>query len=1244
MHAGTVGRGYLPFSGAPSWNPGNGRPFPPGWIGGVIPYVFDEAMPEEAREHAEQTMATWSEMTVLRFVRRTNEPDFIYFVERFQNCVWQPTCVRASGFAPNAEHGVGHGLGLQHEQQRRDRDRYVWVDQHGISPHFRGVWNPQSHHGADISPYNYQSVMHYGFISSKLNGRGGPRSLETIPPHMPVGEIRYTGPHGHATSITPGDVDTVARMVGLTPTSWTVSTNPLGLTVIVDDEEVTTPAVFDWTPGSEHTLSVPSGQTRPGSRYRFGRWSDDDAGATRTIVATSDTTLYEANFIAAQRTSTHVHPAGAGTVTISPNSSDGYYPLRSEITMSAEPTAGSGFRFLRWEINSDYLWQFLVTHEMHGVSANPARTYAMPGLEYTAVFTQEPVFRVESNVSPVTVEIDGRQYRTPVSLDARSLPQRATVALGREWIWADKGYRDRFRRWSDGGDETHAVSVSRTEDTVLELLVDTEHKLETTPVPNWREHSVVAEPQSDDGFYPEGTEVRLLASTTSQRAQFVGWNGDVAGQNPEARLVMNAGSLAEAIFVQSATELRSDVPVNVSLHWHGDSENGKMYWLRVPSKAREVEIRFSARTASPDAEAGLFVASRQQFPNWVAHENAQRVLRPGEIQTLTIPRPPDRWPTAYFILVRGAEGEADDQMLEGTLTASVKRYTTYAVAPSEESLPAVKVRAGGESTQVDLDALFVAADGGRLTFTAESSDDDVVAARTDGATLQVNPRRPGTANIKITATAPNGDEAERVLAITVLFDHGDSAESATLLSIGPPRPGTIGDASDVDVFRIDLLGSATLEVRTSGPTDTRGELRDGSGTRLATDDDSGPGRRNFLVRRALDAGTYYVTVTGELGEYAVMAQLADAQDHGETAAMSTLLTLHPEEELQRVSPNALLATPGRIAPTNADVDVFRLDVPQDDTDVVIRSSGTTDVHARLLDASLTELAADASEGNFRIEARVDAGVHYVVVQGTERGAYRVLAYGASASCPCAVASVTRDHGEDAEGSTIMPIGRPLVGAIADSTDTDVFRIDLQGRATLEVRTSGPTNTRGELLDGTGARLLSDDNSGPGGHNFLLRTALEAGIYYVPVTGKPGDYAVMASLGDARDHGGTGATATLLPLYAANDLRRVSPNALLATPGRIAPDDIDAFRLDVPDNDTDIAIRTAGGTDVFLRLVDASLNEVASDASAGNSRIEARLDAGIYYAFVIGRETGTYRVLAWQTSPKPCPCEASRSAR
>ena len=605
---------------------------------------------------------------------RTDEPDFIYFVEdgQYQDCVRQPTCVGIGGFAPNNEHGLGHGLGLAHEQQRRDRDRYVRVFQKHISPHHRrGTWNPEPFYGADISPYNYQSVMHYGFLSSKRNRRGGPPAIETIPPHMPVGEINYRGPSGRTTSITPGDADTVARMVGLTPESWTISTNPLGLTVIVDGEEVTTPVTFDWSPGSEHTLSVPSPQVRSGGRYRFGRWSDAGGTATRTVIATPDTTLYEANFVAAHGISTRVYPEGAGTVTISPGSADGYYPLRSEITMSAEPTAGSGFRFLRWEISSDYLWQFLVTHEMHGFSANPARTYAMPGLEYMAIFTQGPIFRVESNTNPVTVEINGREYRTPVSLEARSLPERMTVAMGKDFLEHDKGYRDRFRSWSDGGAEAHTVSISRTEDTILKLTVDTDYRLVTHP-PLHGDGEIVTTPFSEDGFYPEGTEVRLLATAVPPR-KFIGWNGDVSGSDPVAVVVMDGGKLVEAVVDLPTRELQSGVPLDVALRWTGNELDFREHYVRVPADAGEVEIRFHTRRATPGAEVGLFVFTRGHFgPHNVQHENAQRILRDG-VETITIPRPLDGWPAAYFILVRGAESTGrGTRSLEGTLVARVR--------------------------------------------------------------------------------------------------------------------------------------------------------------------------------------------------------------------------------------------------------------------------------------------------------------------------------------------------------------------------------------------------------------------------------------------------------------------------------------------------------------------------------------------------------------------------------------------
>ena len=417
------------------------------------------------------------------------------------------------------------------------------------------------------------------------------------------------------------------------------------------------------------------------------------------------------------------------------------------------------------------------------------------------------------------------------------------------------------------------------------------------------------------------------------------------------------------------------------------------------------------------------------------------------------------------------------------------------------------LRVRGRSVTIDLDHAFARQNAEVLAFEAVSADPAVATVSVSNGRLTVTPVRQGETTVSIKIIYADGEElvsTQKLLVAPVEDDdHGYSRMQATLLPIGPPRTGEIDHATDIDVFRVDLQGSATLVVRASGPTDTRGKLLDGTGAPLASDDNGGPGGRNFSVRADLGPGVYYVVVSGEPGAYAVMAHLGSLPDHGDTLATSTLLGLHTADDLRRVSPSALLAAPARIYPTNADVDVFRLDVPLDATDITIRSAGGTDVFARLLDSSLSEIASDTREGNFRIEARLDAGIYYVAVGGSEKGTYRVLAWGGSRSCPCA-GSAAPDDGDDPETATLMPIGPPLAGAIDDASDIDLFRVDLQGSATLEVRTSGPTDVRGELLDGTGARLLSDDDSGPGGHNFLVRADLEAGIYYVAVRARSGN--------------------------------------------------------------------------------------------------------------------------------------------
>lgn len=538
----------------------------------------------------------------------------------------------------------------------------------------------------------------------------------------------------------------------------------------------------------------------------------------------------------------------------------------------------------------------------------------------------------------------------------------------------------------------------------------------------------------------------------------------------------------------------------------------------------------------------------------------------------------------------------------------------------------------GGAFEFDLAAAF-ARPGETATFTAMSSDPDTATVAVADGTLTATPGARGETVVTVTAHYGDGSTVVRSFTLTVAPDHGDVPEAATLLPIGLPFPGTIGSPEDVDVFRIDLQGSATLEVRTSGSTDTRGELLDSAGAPIVTGDDGGPGGHNFRLGAEVDAGVYYVAVTGASGDYAVTARVGGATDHGATAPTATRLTLHGADDLERVSPPVLLATLGRIGAAHTDVDVFRLDVPHDGTDVTVRSSGVS-VYGRLLDASSNEIVSDTGAGRFRLEARLDAGTYYVEVWGPETGGYRVLASGDAAACTCGRPAV-RDHGGDFPGSTLLPIGRPVTGTLGSARDVDVFRVDLEGQAVLEVRAVGPTDTRGELLDGAGAWLASDEDSGPGG-NFRVVADLPPGPYYVRVTGEPGDYAIGARVGEAHDHGGTLATSTLLPIHPEAVLAGVSPRMLSGTAGRIETrDDVDVFRLDVA-GVTDLTVRSSGGAELTARLVDTSLNEIASDQGGGNFRLAARLDAGTYYLEVRGRNAGGYRVLASRPDER-CTC-------
>ena len=756
------------------------------WPGGVVPYAIDDDVP--GRDRILRAIREWDTKTVLRFVERTSEPDYLRFALaplaggylcREDNPGEQiQTVERPDGSSYEVLlHGIGHAIGLSHEQQRGDRDDWVRVFSENIAatPYARGNWHPQAGADLGIGPYDYRSIMTYqGFDHGKRRNHARTLLMESIPPGIPFGGEAL----GALSELSPGDIDAVARLYGHIPTEHVIATNPPGLEIIVDGERMTAPVSFTWEIGSEHTLEMPSPQFRPGSRFLFGRWSDD-GDRVHTITATRDTTLYYANFVAQHQVSTSVAvscrraacPPDDGSVTITPPSPDGYYTLRAPIEIEASATPGSAARFLRWAVDGDRWWSWWWI-QMHGEASNPARTHVGPGLSYRAQFVDGPVFRVDSNVDPVPVVVGSWERRTPIAFRADEF-QGATAVSPRLIESRGRGYRHRFRSWSDGGNMSHTAEVPQDADSILTLTLDTEYRLDTRAWQDWHGNNIDIVPSSSDGFYPEGTAVRLLA-VAGPPARFIGWSGAVSGRNPTAMVVMDDGQLAEAAFALNATELESGVPVPVDLRWQGaDLEYHELdfekYYVQMPPDASELEVRFDTRSATSGTEAGLWVAGQDLWPGWVrSSETADRILGDG-VATVSLRRPGDRWPAAYTILVRAAESDdAGTRTLEGTLVATVSRGATVNRAPQTVgTLENRTLGTGGAALVIDVAGAFSDPDGDALAYAAVSSSETVAGATAWGSTVTITPVAAGVAIVAVSATDADGSGMTATQRFTV---------------------------------------------------------------------------------------------------------------------------------------------------------------------------------------------------------------------------------------------------------------------------------------------------------------------------------------------------------------------------------------------------------------------------------------------------------------------------------------------
>jgi astacin len=320
------------------------------WPNGTMPYVINSNIP--APERITNAINHWNTVMAgtVRMVPRTTESNYVSFVlaSSAGTCSsyvgmlgYGSQAINVGGYCStgNMIHEIGHAWGLWHEHTREDRDRYVVVNWTNINSTQSYNFNQNISNGDDIGAYDYNSVMHYNATAFSINGLP---TLVTIPAGIPIGQ---------RAGLSTGDIAAIRLLYPATAVpapqpgaaSVSITSNPLGSSISIDNTSYTAPATFNWAPGSSHTL-VANDSTANGVRRTFTSWSN--AGAqTQTIVAPDSSTTLKAEYAVSY--SVVAKPGAGGTTYTYPSSAAGYYPAGSTVTVGGNPAAG--YCFSNWK-------------------------------------------------------------------------------------------------------------------------------------------------------------------------------------------------------------------------------------------------------------------------------------------------------------------------------------------------------------------------------------------------------------------------------------------------------------------------------------------------------------------------------------------------------------------------------------------------------------------------------------------------------------------------------------------------------------------------------------------------------------------------------------------------------------------------------------------------------------------------------------------------------------------------------
>ena len=380
------------------------------------------------------------------------------------------------------------------------------------------------------------------------------------------------------------------------------------------------------------------------------------------------------------------------------------------------------------------------------------------------------------------------------------------------------------------------------------------------------------------------------------------------------------------------------------------------------------------------------------------------------------------------------------------LGEQIQVAVTFSEAVTVTGTPQVGLTIGSQTRQAVYDA--TRSEGALLEFSyyvqATDADADGIGIAANALTLNggtISRTSDSTTAAALGHAGVGTDDTRKVDGSTDVVEHGASREQATLLVLSARTTGEVGETGqendvqvgvatarsaevagaleqtgDADYFRVEVPGAGRLTVETTGATDTVGALLGATGQALTEDDDGGT-ESNFRVERSVQAGTYYVAVTGGeservVGLYTLAVRFTPARGGtpvgnvapppgGNTPprgsrppAGSTPPARGATGDREARQPTALwlnTETTGRLDRAG-EVDRFRVEVQEAGT-VTVEASGAAAPIAYFGAGDEPSLPARAGVRAVQAAWPVTAGTYHVAVVGgpgrTRTGAYTV---------------------------------------------------------------------------------------------------------------------------------------------------------------------------------------------------------------------------------------------------------------